>query len=385
MKRVAVVGASGFVGSTLVERLIGREGVEVVPLIHSSGNAWRLARRGLAFRSVNLLERRQIGEALVGCTHVVNCSRGTDEVMLKGLRNLVDASRKCGLEGFVHLSSVLVYGDPPPPESVTEDAPTRPTAGTYGFLKREQDEIVRSAGAAGLPSIILCPPNISGPYSTYLVQILSAIQTGQIALVEDGATPCNLVDVANLAYAIELALDHASREAPRLFVSDDEAVTWKTVLDHLLRLIEPHPAQPSIDREDLVKLSVPRAAPQWSLGRSLKHLVSTEVRAALRRDPLWAGLESGLRRRVAVFGGSVENRLRIGIDGPVRVEKVSLEHGIDVRLTAQQLRGSGIARSTGSARAWRRSGAGTECIPAWGRQMSGRCCATCTSVEARWK
>ncbi|PYV39918.1 MAG: dihydrodipicolinate reductase, partial [Acidobacteria bacterium] len=39
--RVAVVGASGLVGATLVERLVVLPGCEVVPLIHSSGNAWR--------------------------------------------------------------------------------------------------------------------------------------------------------------------------------------------------------------------------------------------------------------------------------------------------------------------------------------------------------
>jgi len=47
MKRIAVVGASGFVGSTLVERLLARGDVEVVPFIHTSGNAMRLARRGI--------------------------------------------------------------------------------------------------------------------------------------------------------------------------------------------------------------------------------------------------------------------------------------------------------------------------------------------------
>ena len=118
MRRIAIVGASGFVGSTLVERLLVQARHEVLPLIHSSGNAWRLARLGIDLPAVDLLVQDEIERALRGCTHVVNCALGGADVMLKGFQNLLAASRKNKVERFIHLSSVLVYGDPPPPESV---------------------------------------------------------------------------------------------------------------------------------------------------------------------------------------------------------------------------------------------------------------------------
>ena len=55
MRRIAIVGASGFVGSTLVERLLAQAQDEVLPLIHSSGNAWRLARLSIDLPAVDLL------------------------------------------------------------------------------------------------------------------------------------------------------------------------------------------------------------------------------------------------------------------------------------------------------------------------------------------
>ena len=77
VRRIAVIGASGFVGSTLVEQLLmGTD--EVVPFIHSSGNAWRIARLGIELRALDLLDGRQVEAALHGVTHVVNCSRGGD-------------------------------------------------------------------------------------------------------------------------------------------------------------------------------------------------------------------------------------------------------------------------------------------------------------------
>jgi hypothetical protein len=105
-----VLGASGFVGAHLCERLIAAGTDEVVPVIHSSGSAWRLARRGVPLRSANLLDKHEIASALNGCTHVVNCSRGGDDVMLRGLRNLLDVCDGLRIAGFVHLSSVMVTG-----------------------------------------------------------------------------------------------------------------------------------------------------------------------------------------------------------------------------------------------------------------------------------
>ncbi|HEY9446059.1 MAG TPA: NAD(P)-dependent oxidoreductase, partial [Burkholderiales bacterium] len=139
MRRIAVVGASGLVGSTLTERLLAQGADEIVPFIHSSGNAMRLARRGVELKMLDLMEPTQVEAALAGVTHVVNCSRGSDEVMLTGLSNLLAASRKHRVERFVHLSSVAVYGDPPPPESSAEDAPALPARGTYGWIKLQQD------------------------------------------------------------------------------------------------------------------------------------------------------------------------------------------------------------------------------------------------------
>ena len=50
--RIAIFGASGFVGSALTGHLIGRSGVEVAPYIHGSGNAGQIARFGFPLTAV---------------------------------------------------------------------------------------------------------------------------------------------------------------------------------------------------------------------------------------------------------------------------------------------------------------------------------------------
>ena len=220
MNKVVILGASGFVGTTLTERLRARSDWQVVPVIHSAGSAWRLARSLQPLVQTDISDREALRAVLNGATHVVNCTRGPREVMIDGLAHILDACRAAGVKRFVHLSSVIVYGDPPHPDSHHESAPTGSPQDpdSYEALKRRQDEMVRRAVETGLPSVVLCPPNISGPFSLYIAGIVSALRSGAFALMDDGAGPCNLVDVRNLCHAIELALtsDEPSADGRRI-------------------------------------------------------------------------------------------------------------------------------------------------------------------------
>jgi nucleoside-diphosphate-sugar epimerase len=339
MRRVAVIGASGFVGSTVLERLLAKGTDDPLAFVHSSGNAMRLARRGIELRMLDLLDANQAEAALVGVTHVINCSRGGDEVMLKGLKNLLAASRQHRVQRFVHLSSVAVYGDPPPVESEHEDAPTKPERGTYGWIKLQQDQLVKEAAQVGVPSIILCPPNISGPYSDYLVSLLDTLRSGRFAMLHDGTAPCNLVDVSNLSHAIELALENGPADGSRFFVIDDGNITWRSVVESLLPLVSGAPPVQSISREELSRHNGTAQRANPSLLRSMKHLVSSDVREALRKDPLWYKVDRALRQTVSRMGASVENRLRISVEGPIKVPKVAPGQAVNWNLCRQQLRG----------------------------------------------
>lgn len=339
MTRVAVLGASGFVGCRVVERLRTDPRWDIVPVVHSSGNAWRVARLGIPLQSADLLDESSLGRVLAGCTHVVNCSRGDDAVMLKGFRRLLQASRRSGVRRFVHLSSVAVYGDPPPTSSASEGAPTNPARGSYGWVKLEQDRMLQAAVSTRFAAVALCPPNIGGPYSPYLLAILAALRGGRLPLVDDGRRPCMLVDVDNLAQAIVLALDGGPADGRRLFVTDGRAATWRQVMDALTRLLpKTAPAPVTITAVELSRMLQSSRPPRASVMRSLKHLVSGEVREALRRDPLLARLDRFVRQLVAFAGPALEQRMRQSIEGPAVVPRPGPAANIELRLASQQLR-----------------------------------------------
>lgn len=340
--KIVVLGASGFVGTTLVERLLQRPGVEVIPVIHSAGSAWRLARRSNPLSQVDVADRAALTATLQGATHVVNCTRGPRDVMIDGLRNILEVCRATGVGRLVHLSSVMVYGDPPHLDSHHEDAPTNPPPGadSYGLIKLEQDRMVQAAAAAGLPAVVLCPPNISGPFSGYIAGIVNGLRAGTFALVDGGSGPCNLVDVRNLCHAMELALDAEgpALDGARMFITDAEPFTWRDVVAELQALAGTDRVR-HIERAELVRL-VGRSSSgkSPSLGGSLRHLVSSDVRAALRKDPLLAKVDRFARVAVTKLGSSMESKLRFGIEGPTPVARPDPHAGLTVGLCAQQLR-----------------------------------------------
>ena len=335
--RVAVFGASGFVGATLVEQLLALKDVEVRPFIHSYGNAWRLSRAGIALHTVDIMSPSDVASAITGCTHVVNCTRGSTQVMIEGLNNLLQASKAAQIRRLVHVSSVAVYGDMPPPESEREEAPTNPVPGSYGAEKLQQDEMIARAAATGLDSVIICPPNISGVYSGFVSNVLDDIRAGRFALVDGGSRPLNVIDVDNLAYAIICGLRTQKGDARRIFVSDGTGLTWKDLADQLAPLAEG--ARLATIAGSAVTVPGPPVVARGTLWRTMKHLVSSDVRAALRSDPLLAKLDRRMRRLAALGGRNIEDRLRYSIEGAVKVGKVPDENPYSSRYIPMQMRG----------------------------------------------
>jgi nucleoside-diphosphate-sugar epimerase len=336
--RVAVFGASGLVGTAVVERLIANRQHDVCAMIRSDASAWRLLRRtDVTLKQVDILDPKGVAAALEGCTHVINCTRGTDETMIEGLEQLLNACLRQGVARFVHLSSVAVYGDPPSPASYRESAPANPFPKSYGAMKLKQDELVRKAVRKGLPSVLLCPPNITGPCSYFLLQILDALSSNCFALVQD-PLPCVTVDAANLAHAVELALTNGTGNGRRYFITDDYDLTWPELIDSLAPLVNIS-KMPTITASELRHRAEELRPEKASILRSAKHLVSSDVRTALRMDPMLYEVDVFLRSAIGMLPPAALESLRMAVAGPVHVPKVSNSGSFNIRLSAQQLRG----------------------------------------------
>lgn len=333
--KVAIIGASGLVGGRLYERLQNMEGVTARAIVHSSGNVWNLARKLEPLVFADLLDPETLKPALEGCTHVVNCSRGNQQVMLEGLDNIIAGCRAAGVQRLIHLSSVTVYGGSRPAAELTEDEPVSAASG-YAEMKIRQDDKVMDAGRKGIETVILCPPNIAGYASRFMEDVWATLCEGRFGLVDEGRRPYNAVDVDNLCHAIELALRVESVARPRYFITDGADAGWGDLVRELERLSGRTFETVPIDEQQLRSVTG-EVRPRGSILKSIKHLVSSDVRMALRGDPLLARADKQVRSLIARLPGGLESGLRRSIEGTVRVPPADVQPRVDWALARHQL------------------------------------------------
>jgi nucleoside-diphosphate-sugar epimerase len=146
--------------------------------------------------------------------------------------------------------------------------------------------------------------------------------------------------VRNLCHAIELALDTegAALDGRRLFVTDGEPVSWNDLVGELLALAGGGDVRHIARSELRHLLEKGGTARTPKLGASIRHLVSSDVRAALRKDPLLERFDLATRAFVAKLGTGIETRLRLGIEGPTPVSRPNPHANLTLGLCAQQLR-----------------------------------------------
>jgi nucleoside-diphosphate-sugar epimerase len=320
--RIGVFGASGFVGSTLCERLFLEDHHPFIGFVRSTGNAGRIARFPIPIQIVDLLKAAQVDEAVKQCDAVVNCTMGDHASMLDGLRNLTAACRRHGIARFIHLSSIAIYGQDPAPDTVTEDARPAPGNNEYGRIKLRQDEIVMDLHRHGVPCYILVPGNISGPYSLFIRSLVERLAAGPLPLVDGGSAPHNLIHVANLVEAILAAVQTDQGAGTRYFVNETEPVTWRRLFDDLAQRLGIQASFIDVRREEVVPLLDPRPR-HAGLRDNLRVLLSADFRRAVARMPVLGYVNSCASNVFHNLPPQLRQRIRERLQYPVRIKRTS--------------------------------------------------------------
>lgn len=200
----AVIGGSGFVGSSVLRRLAERaeavRNIDVVkPGAHAPG----------PFVAADITEPRTLVPALEGADTVLflaaewrdnvrPVSRYHD-VNVDGVANVIAACHKLGIRRMVFVSSCSVYG--PTPHEVDEDYSGKPI-NPYGQSKAEGEGLLRQ-WAASDPAIMLVmvrPTVIFGPGNRGNVwNLANQIINGPFVMIGDGENRKSMAYVENVA------------------------------------------------------------------------------------------------------------------------------------------------------------------------------------------
>jgi len=213
---ILVTGATGLLGSHVVERL-ARRGESVVGLARKSSDTGFLESLGVPVRRGDLLEPSSLGAALEGVSRVIHCAAKVGEwgppaeirAQIEGASaNLRAACQAAGIGRVVHVSSVMVYGYPRfGPGEFNEDQPLgqRVNAGNHYCLAKIAAEKVWAAFPGEV--VIVRPSWLYGERDRVtLPRVINAFTSNMVATVGDGSNPLNLIYAGDVAEGCVRAL-----------------------------------------------------------------------------------------------------------------------------------------------------------------------------------
>lgn len=246
--RVFVTGASGFVGSHLVEKL-DREGQLVRALVRPTSRIGHLRHLDIEWVEGDLGSVEQLKEAVEGCDVVYHCAAATKgswneylEATIKGTERLLEASVAVGVKRFVYISSLSVYGvgQLKDHELVTEDTPYEPhpeKRGHYAHSKIEAEKLVRRyALEEGLQVTILRPGTIYGPRGkVFFPRIGYSLKNRIFLVIGSGDHVLPLVYVGNVVDAMLLAGARHAAVNQTYNIVDEDRITQRQYLDQFIK------------------------------------------------------------------------------------------------------------------------------------------------------
>lgn len=204
MKVIALTGATGFVGSTLLDRaLAAGHDVRALtrrPQPHRDGVSWIA---GALDDHAALAALVDGADAVVHVAGAVNARdrAGFAAANIAGTEAVVDAARTAGVMRFIHVSSL---------------AAREPSLSDYGWSKTGAETAVMGSG---LDWTIVRPPAIYGPRDTEMLAMFTMAARGLVLLPPAGRmSVIHAADLANLLLAL---VDGGRDYVGQVFEPDD--------------------------------------------------------------------------------------------------------------------------------------------------------------------
>jgi dihydroflavonol-4-reductase len=239
-----VTGASGFVGSHLVEHLLAR-GNRVRCLVRKTSKLKYISQDGLEMAYGGLDNNTDWNAALAGVDtiyHVAGLTfarRPQDyfTVNHRGTETLVAAAlaRRANIRKFIYISSLAAVGPSPDGQPVNETCETRPIS-PYGRSKLLGEEAVRATTDL-LDVTIVRPPAVYGPRDYAIYEFFKAIARGVAPRIGRADMSVSLVHVQDLVEGIVLAAENQASSGRTYFISSDMGYSVKAINELLMRIL----------------------------------------------------------------------------------------------------------------------------------------------------
>jgi nucleoside-diphosphate-sugar epimerase len=212
MKKVDIIGGSGFIGSRLVRRLMINNNFQQKIIDKAPSNAFPdLAVLG-DVRSINQLRSNMSEQSIIinlAAEHRDDVRPASlyDDVNVGGAENICTVAREKGVQTIIFTSSVAVYGFAP---IGTDESGQIAPFNDYGRTKYEAEQVFKAwqaEAAAERTLVIIRPTVVFGEQNRGNVyNLLRQISSGKFVMVGHGGNRKSMAYVENIAAFIEYSM-----------------------------------------------------------------------------------------------------------------------------------------------------------------------------------
>ena len=312
-RKVALTGASGFIGQTIAQRLC-QAGMKVRALVRTSKDIPGLHHPDISLIHGSLENTESLNRLLEGCTGIIHCAGA-----IRGSRK--EDFVPTNVQGVSQLLTVCL-SQPSPPRFVhlSSLAAREPSLSPYAWSKHEGERVIRQQ-AESLPWIILRPPAVYGPLDTALLPLFKLAKQGIGLQLGPQEGRFSLLHVQDLADLVVSCLEEHCPNSSVYEVDDGTpgGYSWESVFrlinpDMKIRLPIPLKFLWLIGKSNEIMARGFGYSPLFSTGKvtELRHQNWVSDSLKTRQELRWTPqipLEEGLRHLFASDSLNLSNRI----------------------------------------------------------------------------
>jgi nucleoside-diphosphate-sugar epimerase len=246
-----VTGASGLLGSHVVEKLIAM-GEPVRALVRPASDTRLLDQWGVEKVPGDITAPQSLVEAMKGVQRVYHVAAQVGDwgpwerfvaVTIEGTGNMLEAARRAKIKRFLHVSSISAYGHPDGEAMVLdESAPLGVNLHRWSYYSRakvEAEKLVWQAHNKGdVPVTVVKPSWLYGPRDrASMPRLIRAIRAGKARLIGDGTNRLNLTYAGNEAEGCILAATNEKALGQAYNLSSDGAIQQREYINRIAEFL----------------------------------------------------------------------------------------------------------------------------------------------------
>ena len=235
--KALITGATGFIGSHLLETLVEKKW-EVTCLVRPQSQTDKIEKMPVRIHRGYLDNPEVLKSAVQGQDYVFHLAArirpAPAEVYDKANHRLTrDLANAClrknpGVKRFVYISSISVAGPTPPGQHLDETQPPNP-ASEYGRTKLKGEQALMDIWDE-LPATIIRPPNVYGARQQETEILIRLIRKRIVPLLNEEGKSTSLIYIKDLIRGILLATESPEAQTQTYYLTDGEGYSWREVI-----------------------------------------------------------------------------------------------------------------------------------------------------------